>query len=73
MERAEEEAWNCRKNSPRPDVPFAWIGTEHILLSLTKDDSTGGAKLLKEELAKAGMTLADLRDDVLQLIAGNST
>ena len=68
MQCAIDEACECRNKWPDETIPVAWVGTEHLLLALTRLEQTAGAKLLRSEAAKAGFCLVDVRNLVLELI-----
>jgi ATP-dependent Clp protease ATP-binding subunit ClpC len=70
LQRAETEAWECRKRWPKNDPPFAWIGTEHILLAITTGNNETGTQRLQQELNDVGCSMQELREEILQLILG---
>jgi len=74
--RAATEAKDCYQKyivgcEKPPDSP--WISTEHILLSFTSDSDDSGTQRLKSELKKCGMSLPELRTDVLEFLFGKNS
>jgi len=70
MKAAQAEGIRCREMWPKPDPPFAWIGTEHLLMALTEKSSTAGGEVLRREVAKLKMSPEDLHQEVMALIFG---
>ena len=73
MAWAAEEAKECREKLAEPGPPFARIGPEHVLLALTKAESTTGGRVLKQQIAKVRLTPADLRQQLLERIQTRAT
>lgn len=57
-----------------PHWPSDWfLNTEHLLLGLLLTTDCSAWKLLQQELAKAGLTPDDVRDEILRVLGAGPT